>query len=981
MIAANTIHRDAANRLKSVDEALAQLVATTRTVGLVIGVSYNGFPVHHFNYGPCQTGQTNKIEVVGNDLDRSSVKSFAISDRTADSTPSFRFSFENGQGTTARTSKQSRVSNLPRFHWSKISATLTPLETEIWASETSRFEESQITDQPETEGDIGIALSPWDETSFFHSQSPSKLGESPKNFHSSPVSDQPYNSSTIFPIGDLTQIFLSAILVQLVSEGKLSWDAKVSQYIPQLSGTREAKIKLGDLEFTAPESQGRDQNVYQSGIGKSIYDRITLHELVSHTFDPPSDTKAGIGVPDFSVLDKVKFLDLIKTFAENSKCSSLYSHHESWRPRRITYALVGLIISTAIGGKEGTWFDILRDKLLDDLGLARTTVSAKGSGHLQVLGNFTAGYQVVSDGTSRRLVDLTYGDAGSIFSPSHGLWSCVDDLLEWGSFLLTNQDTPLGQTFDDHCTLPPIHSLSQGDQWLSLGGWVKSNASTQSLTHGSPNTKVCLPYFPSGGKDGVWKGQKIPAVTTLRRGSTGFNHQSNITLIPDYDIVIVTLSNTNCWTDVADLASLLILQDLFQLSPWVDIHFLAHHIVQLPERWFEGVLLKAWVEGRNLPKFFWSYRKRDAIRCVKELKALTGTFYSAELDRKVRITAHPDFLAAVEPFPEDIIALESTIISPFKVRKLGLKSNDNSNRVDITGVTSPLSYLMEQAKVKKEKVRRASWSYTGSGVAYKLLSEVHKKPSLREMEFFDRRSLPLFPQDARERFFDRRSKEKIGSDPEEIKASFMKVNKSDGDVDYLYARMEALLEFDPDYNLAPGQHSLSGRSDEQAAFCQTLQIRPYNHSYALDSNPCHSGSGSLFESMEIWSFMPLDFNEFRAKVPHIETLGEGLMLVNRSALDSSVSDIRLRIGNQFFPFHKLKEHKPTSGSLYAAGNKKWRNSSILDRCANLRLERIGGKWVNHDDPAKPEYTSQETKTPTSATFVGPTDIVEQVLWV
>jgi CubicO group peptidase (beta-lactamase class C family) len=100
-----------------------------------------------------------------------------------------------------------------------------------------------------------------------------------------------------------------------------------------------------------------------------------------------------------------------------------------WHYSNLAYALLGEVVARKTGG---SWEEALRERVLDPLGLARTTPVAEEPAAL--------GYYVEPYSDAVRLEpEPDLGGSGALGK----LWSTIRDLATWGSFLVTGDDRVL----------------------------------------------------------------------------------------------------------------------------------------------------------------------------------------------------------------------------------------------------------------------------------------------------------------------------------------------------------------------------------------------------------------------------------------------------------------------------------------------------------------------------------------------------------
>ena len=144
-------------------------------------------------------------------------------------------------------------------------------------------------------------------------------------------SGQPTAADSVFQIGSITKTWTATMVAQLVAEGRLSYDACVSDLLP---GTR---LGLDDAS-----------------------DRITVRHLLTHSSGLDGDIFDDTGRGDDCVERYVALLaDASRTFEPGAA----YSYCNSG------YVVLGRIIEVLDGR---TWDESLRERLVDPLGLRDT---------------------------------------------------------------------------------------------------------------------------------------------------------------------------------------------------------------------------------------------------------------------------------------------------------------------------------------------------------------------------------------------------------------------------------------------------------------------------------------------------------------------------------------------------------------------------------------------------------------------------------
>ncbi len=201
----------------------------------------------------------------------------------------------------------------------------------------------------------------------------------------------PVQPDTKFRIGSVTKQFTAALIMQLVEEGKIKLDGKITDYLTD----------------------------YRKDSG----DRVTIHQLLNHTSGIPSYT----GLPGFfqnESRDPYAVKDFVKKFASGDlefEPGSKFNYNNSG------YFLLGAIIEQVTGK---SYAKVLQERIFDPVGM-------KDSGYdddAPLIKKRAAGYQRTADGfeNAAYLDMLLPYAAGSIYST-------VEDLYKWDQALYDNK--------------------------------------------------------------------------------------------------------------------------------------------------------------------------------------------------------------------------------------------------------------------------------------------------------------------------------------------------------------------------------------------------------------------------------------------------------------------------------------------------------------------------------------------------------------
>ena len=213
---------------------------------------------------------------------------------------------------------------------------------------------------------------------------------------SSLTTKTPVDANTLFGIASNTKAFTTAALGLLVEAGKLRWDDKVTDYIPE--------FKMYDPYVTA-EFTVRDLLTHRSGMGLGAGDLM---------FFPDST--------DFTIKDVIHNL---RYFKPVSSFRSKYDYDNN------LYLVAGEVV-TRVAGQP--WADFVETRLLKPLGMSR---SATLFSRLPDPTNVIDGHGPV-EGT----VQVIRRDLGTVGAAAGGMYSSVADLSKWAMMLVGGPGAP-----------------------------------------------------------------------------------------------------------------------------------------------------------------------------------------------------------------------------------------------------------------------------------------------------------------------------------------------------------------------------------------------------------------------------------------------------------------------------------------------------------------------------------------------------------
>ena len=216
---------------------------------------------------------------------------------------------------------------------------------------------------------------------------------------------------TQFRMGSITKTFTAVLVMQCRDAGLLDLDDPLDKHLP---GTRHGAL--------------------------------TVRRMLSHLSGLQRE-------PVGEVWEKPEGPTTDELLAGLDEAEAVLRPAERWHYSNLAYALLGEAVARLRGG---TWEEVLRDRVLDPLGLHRTTVRRTAP---YARGYFTDPY------ADRLLEEPEF--PGNAFAPAAELWTTVDDLGRWAAFFADPDPAVLAdRTVEEMCYPQAMYDV---DEWTL--GW------------------------------------------------------------------------------------------------------------------------------------------------------------------------------------------------------------------------------------------------------------------------------------------------------------------------------------------------------------------------------------------------------------------------------------------------------------------------------------------------------------------------------
>lgn len=193
------------------------------------------------------------------------------------------------------------------------------------------------------------------------------------------------NDQTMFMMGSTTKALTAMALAMLIDEGKLNWEDKVIDYLPE--------FRLKDPYVTR---------------------ELTIRDLLTH--------RSGMGNTDFlwigdasteEILHKMRLID------------PQYSFRGGYTYQNIMYVVAGEVVEKLSGM---SWEGFIQTRIFDPLGMERSTPKGR---NLAKMGNFVKPHYIMEDEV--KLIPRTDIDA---IAAAGDAWASIEDMTKWMNFLL-----------------------------------------------------------------------------------------------------------------------------------------------------------------------------------------------------------------------------------------------------------------------------------------------------------------------------------------------------------------------------------------------------------------------------------------------------------------------------------------------------------------------------------------------------------------
>ena len=253
---------------------------------------------------------------------------------------------------------------------------------------------------------------------------------------------KPMDENTLVGIASNSKAFTAAALGILVDEGKLQWDDKVTDYIPE--------FKLADAYVTG-EFTVRDLLTHRSGLGLGAGDLMIF--------------PGGSDFAQKDIIHNLRYLKAVSSFRSKFDYDNLL------------YIVAGEVI-TRITGKS--WQEFIETRIMQPL---QMTASAADFYRLKDTGNVAAPHAPING-----KVRVVTADLNPVMDAAGGIYANITDMSKWVIMQMEDGSYGKGQklfskAIQDEMWMPQTIIATKGGgayntHFLSYGlGWMLSDVS------------------------------------------------------------------------------------------------------------------------------------------------------------------------------------------------------------------------------------------------------------------------------------------------------------------------------------------------------------------------------------------------------------------------------------------------------------------------------------------------------------------------
>ncbi|KAF2106294.1 beta-lactamase/transpeptidase-like protein [Lophiotrema nucula] len=403
----------------------------------------------------------------------------------------------------------------------------------------------------------------------------------------------PMTEETMMPICSMTKGLVSSALGFLVEEGKLEWDTRVAELLPEFASRSQTLKESATLtDFLSMRSGIERYNIWTQ-----------------------SDNRI-----DFAKSDGMKIINSLGTVFD-LRADFAYNN---W----------GYKIATRVCDKVTgqSWDSYLHEKVFRPLGLRRTDASGDREG----FDNVARSYMVLDDLTPVEIPTIEMSGK-TILGGAGGVVSCIKDLLPLYKHMLKGAV----HQFENSSTATPNNIFRQLPSTMSAHSQV-GGPSYHESTYGLgwmrtqlPNTLLKFGTNVGLLGEGPVIGRGADTKLVIAHYGSMPGNFAAVLMYPESESAIVVLTNTTPLCDMTDYITQFLTQTLFDFPEKVDIFSWVKRTVEEELKWYSRLVADRDCKGTNstdivnLQQYigrYWNTTKTLLIEIRTDLESLVISF-------------------------------------------------------------------------------------------------------------------------------------------------------------------------------------------------------------------------------------------------------------------------------------------------------------------------------------------------------------------
>ncbi|KAL4917187.1 beta-lactamase/transpeptidase-like protein [Aspergillus aurantiobrunneus] len=420
----------------------------------------------------------------------------------------------------------------------------------------------------------------------------------------------PPNPQTIYMLGSVSKMFISAALGILISEGKLAWTDPIRKHIPEFDPASNPRI-------------AREADII---------------DCLRHSTGLTAPHMLCLGPRGTIVSDEDDLVALLNCMPSANERGEERFNRE-WGYNNYVYGLGALIVQRVSGMR---FAEFVRGRILEPLGMRRTSLTR---GEVEGDENVAVPCVRMADGRDVRVHDASWPcEWHSALLGCTGMRSCLDDMLVFCAAVLDAERAENEPGYLQVVENNPLKEMRR----VRRGYWTRPADDPEF----SKETAYCMGWWrarlPSS-MLGSFSGNRFTRDTEHRMhlqhilgrdaapfqmvGHTGGMRGSifSVFTFPETQSAVVTMTNGRDLGDASDFAAQVLIQALFDLKPAVDLTSWAKEEAQLAARWHREHIERPWEEDRRLAD-----PEREPVRYAGHYRGFNDRF-------TLSVLAHPGY--------------------------------------------------------------------------------------------------------------------------------------------------------------------------------------------------------------------------------------------------------------------------------------------------------------------------------------------------